>query len=178
MGVLVFLAACSLSDANARDIELATATFPPFRQVVGGALSGADYDIVTEVLNRMGYQYTVKLFPFQRALKLAESAQGPVGFFALTRNADRESRFLFSSPISTVRDVFFKRSPERITWTSYADLSAYVVGISEGYNYAPEFMRAIQERRFKTMAAAGDSPELEQLRRLSRGVVDVAICRA
>lgn len=162
--------------AEPKEIELATASFPPFRQIAGNALSGADYEIVAAVLGRMGYQYTIRLFPLQRALKLAAAAQGPVGFFTFTRNPERETQFLFSAPISTVRDVLFKRSKDRITWDDYADLSRYTIGISSGYNYAPEFMQALQQKRLRTMSAAGDTPEFEHLRRLQRGIIDLAIC--
>lgn len=162
--------------AEQKEIELATASFPPFRQIAGNALSGADYDIVAAVLGRMGYQYTIKLFPLQRALKLAAAAQGPVGFFTFTRNPEREAQFLFSAPISTVRDVLFKRAKDQISWVDYADLSRYTIGVSAGYNYAPEFMLALQQKRLRTMSATGDTPEFEQLRRLRRGIIDLAIC--
>lgn len=165
-----------LAHAEPREIELATASFPPFRQISGNTLGGADYDIVTAVLSRMGYQYTIRPFPLQRALKTAAAAQGPVGFFTFTKNAERERQFVFSAPISTVRDVFFKRSQDTISWGSYADLQRYTVGVSEGYNYAPDFMRALQQNQFKVMMATGDTPENEQLRRLQRGLIDLAIC--
>lgn len=166
----------ALGLAETREIEFATASFPPFRQISGQTLSGADYEIVTAVLSRMGYQYTIKLFPLQRALKMAAAAQGPVGFFTFTKNPERERQFVFSAPISTVRDVFFKRSADLIGWNSYADLQRYTIGVSEGYNYAPDFMRALQQNQFKVMQAAGDTPENEQLRRLQRGLIDLAIC--
>lgn len=162
--------------AEHKEIDLVTANFPPFRSVSAGGVAGADYDIVTAVLTRMGYQYAIKVYPLNRAIKVAEAGREAAGFFTFTRNEEREKHFIFSAPISTVQDVFFKRSERKIRWRDLHDVADYTIGVSDGYNYAPAFMSAIRNKQFKTILAAGDIPEREHLRRLKRGVVDLAIC--
>ena len=164
------------AQAAGQEIELATASFPPFRIVSSQGLSGADYEIVTSVLLRMGYQPSVKVYPLNRALKVAEAGREVAGFFTFTRNPEREKHFVFSAPISTVTDVLFKRAAVKLQWQQLSDLSAYTISVSEGYNYAPAFMAAMRKRQLKTIAVASDTPEHEHLRRLKRGGVDLAIC--
>jgi len=166
----------SMAHAANREIELATASFPPFRSVSSDGVSGADYEIVTEVLQRMGYQPSVKVYPLNRALKVAEAGREVAGFFTFTRNPEREKHFIFSAPISTVTDVLFKGATRKLHWQQLSDLSAYTISVSEGYNYAPSFMAAMHKQQLKTISVASDTPEHEHLRRLKRGVVDLAIC--
>lgn len=171
----LFLGA-SVAQAASKEIELATASFPPFRSVSSNGVSGADYEIVIAVLQRMGYRPSVKVYPLNRALKVAEAGREVAGFFTFTRNPEREKHFIFSAPISTVTDVLFKRAERKLQWRQLSDLSGYTISVSEGYNYAPAFMMAMHKQQLKTVAVASDTPEHEHLRRLKRGVVDLAIC--
>lgn len=172
---LLCAATISAHAAN-KEIELATANFPPFRTISAAGVEGADVDIVTAVLTRMGYQYAIKVYPLNRAIKVAEAGREAVGFFTFTRNQEREKYFVFSAPISTVRDVFFKSAGRKLEWRELSELAEYMIGVSEGYNYAPAFMSMLRSNQLTTVLAAGGIPEREHLRRLKRGIVDLAIC--
>ncbi|MFC4159315.1 substrate-binding periplasmic protein [Chitinimonas lacunae] len=165
----------SLSAVHATPLLLASAEFPPFREKIGDSYRGADYEIVTQVFERLGYQVTVQFYPLQRALKLAEKG-AVAGFFTLTRNPERERIFLFTAPVSTVTDVLFKRRLDTLTWQNLSDLRGYRVSASEGYNYAPGLLANLKLGGAQLSMVVGEKPEYEHLRQLSAGLVDLAIC--
>lgn len=165
----------SVGAAQATPLVLASAEFPPFREKIGDTLRGSDYEIVTQVFERLGFQVSVQFYPLQRALKLAE--KGTVaGFFTITRNPERERIFLFSAPISTVTDVLFKRKLEAFNWQTPNDLRGYRISASEGYNYAPGLLAGFKTGGAHLSMVVGEKPEYEHLRQLSAGLVDMAVC--
>lgn len=173
------LAAWAASPARAWEtharLPLAMTDFPPFEYQEDGKITGIDAEIIQQVLQRMKFKADIKVFPWTRAQK--EVIQGTIaGIFSLTKNPEREEDYYFSAPLSTVRDVFFKRKDRDIEWQTLDDLKTYRIGISHGYQYAPEFMEAMRKGKLKVNALSGDSLELRHLGMLKSGRVDLCIC--
>ncbi|WP_147819161.1 substrate-binding periplasmic protein [Salidesulfovibrio onnuriiensis] len=164
-----------VSRADGPDLPLAITEFPPFEYAEGKEITGTDTEIVRQVLQRMGYRPVIKSMPWSRALE--EARNGIVaGLFSLTKNPERERDYYFSAPLSTVRDVFFKRRDRDIAWRTMDDLKTYRIGVSHGYQYAPEFMKAVKQGKIKVNVLSGDSLELRHLGMLKSGRVDLCIC--
>lgn len=157
-------------------LPIAVSVFPPFEFVQDGEVTGIDTEIVTQVLERQGYTADIRILPWPRAQKYVQDGV-MAATFSFTKNSDREKFYYFSDPLSVVKDVFFKRKNLEITWNSLDDLKDYRIGASNGYSYAPDFMKAIKDQKFKEVQIlSGDNLELRQLHKLKNGRIDIFIC--
>ncbi len=149
--------------------------FPPFKYFEDGKHVGSDTEIITLVLNEMGYQPALSAHPWKRI-----QADGKAGKYALiytfTKNPEREKYFYFSAPISAIRDVFFKRKDRHIQWKTLDELSPLIVSASGGYNYHESFNHAAKTYLPKMNWVLGQQPERTHLKLLQAGRVDLAIC--
>lgn len=90
-------------------IDIVTENYPPYEmQQAENGLRGFDYEVAVEAFTRMGYVPTIRFLPWKRALNEAETGT-TAGILTCARNAERERFILFSDPISTYTDAFFKR---------------------------------------------------------------------
>jgi|GEM_PF-2602340 len=161
--------------ASESPIPLATAEFPPYNYSHDGKIVGSSADIIRAVFKRMGRQVSIKILPPKRAMW--KSAEGEfAGYFTFTKNDQRLRDYYYSPALATIADVFFKKQDRDISWASLDDLKLYTVGATKGYNYAPEFLKAIEEGRFKVEYIVSETPEFNHLRKLAFDRVDLAIC--
>ncbi len=162
-------------DGDAKDIVIATAMFPPFRIIEeDGTVTGGDAEIVRQVFERAGYNVTFEVAPFNRAWDMVENGD-MLGFVSLTRTPEREEVVYFTEPLSTVKDVFFKRAEDNIDWDEMSCLADYTVGES-GYAYADVFRNAVEEGVLSNVEeVVADDPEIQHLQMLGDGRTDVFI---
>jgi polar amino acid transport system substrate-binding protein len=164
--------------AKGDEVPIGVSEFPPFKYVEGDKPVGSDTEIVEQVVQRMGLVPHVFSKPWKRILE--EAAQGKFAIvYLITRSPDREAEFLLSKPLSTVMDVFYKRKADKVVWkkNGYEELYRYSIGISEGYSYADPLMKAIEQQKFKAVESViGESPELQNLRKLAKGRMDLLVC--
>lgn len=157
-------------------LPIATSEFAPFEFTENGKVIGSDSDIISMVLEQNGYQAKFKMMPWSRAIKQAETGK-VAAIYSLTKNPDRERYFIFSEPISYVKDVFFKMKYSNIKWETFEDLAKYRVGVGQGYMYAQEFMLALDQNAFKSVnALSGENLEYRQLKQLKSEHIDLMIC--
>ncbi len=158
-------------------LPLAIEHFPPFEfEQDDGTIVGFDTEIVQQVLEEIGYKVEISVLPWSRALAFAKSGD-VAGIYSLTWSEERAGFLHFSEPISTVKDVFFKLKSKPIQWQTLDHLTNYRLGISRGYNYAPEFMKAVEAKFFTDIdILAGKQLELTHLHRLKAERVDLVLC--
>ena len=173
---LAFLGVMLCNPAIAAEpLKFATLEFPPHNFTQEGKVIGTSVDIVREVIQRMGHEVKIKSYPSKRGQSMAEAGK-VTGFFALTKSEYRLKHYWYSTPITSIADVFFKRRDEKISWKQLADLEKYMVGATDGYNYAPVFLNAMRDGLFKTAKIASSTPEIQHLRKLVRKRIDLVIC--
>lgn len=177
--VIVAVLVSGLSGLAARAGEalpIVTVEFPPFGYTdPSGKIRGASTEIVEEVVRRMGFEPKVESVPTKRAFLLASEGTY-AAFFTITKSKPRLEKLIYTDPVADIADVFFKRKTDPITWASLADLSDKIVGATDGYNYAPVFLTAMRDGTLKTDMIASNSPELQHLRKLALGRIDLMIC--
>ncbi|MBF0588130.1 MAG: transporter substrate-binding domain-containing protein [Magnetococcales bacterium] len=156
-------------------LPFATVQFPPFTYMQDGKVTGVATEIVRTVVERMGYTPQFEIYPTKRAKNMAKTGR-VAGLFTITKNAERQAMFHFSRPLAVIQDVFFKNKKRAIDWTHMGDLKPYIVGATDGYNYAPVFLKALRDRVFRAEMIASHTPELQHLRKLASGRIDLAIC--
>ena len=172
---LLLLLMNGVLNADERSRLVGTAVFSPFRGLDNGKLSGIDYEIVDAVFKDMNQNVKYKIAPWKRTYRSGVSGDIPV-IFSFTINKERRKNFIFSDPINSVTDVFFKRKDNNIKWETYKDLSKYKIGFSSGYQYAADFMHGVQNKLFEVDPIHGDAPEFRNLEKLVKKRIDLFIC--
>ena len=157
-------------------LPMVTVEFPPFAYLgPAGQPKGSSTQIAKEVVSRMGYKPVIDTLPTKRAQQMTVDGNY-AALFPITKSRARAKYCVFSEPVSYFADVFFKRKSDKIDWERLDDLGDYVIGATEGYNYAPVFLDAIRDGRLKVDFVVSGSPELQHLRKLVKGRIDLAIC--
>ncbi len=161
--------------ANSSELPMVTAEFPPFSYMESGKLTGASVEVVETILTQIGYTPKYIFETWTRSQWMIEAGKA-AGVFTYTQNATRLKAAYYTNPISSVRDVFFKRKEDDITWNNYSDLANIRVGGSSGYNYWKGFLSAAKDNVFKSYFIVGKNPEKQNLGKLMLGRIDVLIC--
>lgn len=165
--ILALAASLFAANAAAEKIHFVTVDYPPYygSELPGG---GPITELVTEAYKRVGHDVEVDYMPWARAMRqaLAGSADGLLGAWY---SEEREKSFIYSDPLPGNEVVLFKRKgakPE--TFTSYADLQPYRLGVVRGYRNPPEFEAA----DLKTEVANSDKLNLTKL---AKGRIDLVL---
>jgi len=144
----LFIMASALP-ANAETLQLTTLEWPPYVNADG---SGDSSDAVISAFQKAGIDAKVEVFPWNRAINLAEKDPSWIGvypeYYAQDQDAEKGgSRCLYSASFGTSPVGFIQRTDAPITWSTHDDLKSYTVGIVRGYT---------NEEKFDAMVAAGD----------------------
>ncbi|MBF0368764.1 MAG: transporter substrate-binding domain-containing protein [Magnetococcales bacterium] len=172
-GMLFFILPVSSWAANTK-IPIGASEFPPFYYLEGDQLVGAAVEISDAVFTRMGYQPQFFFYPSKRLQKLTKYGDLAAAML-FTHSEERARHFLYTKPIARISDVFYKRQDSEISWQALEDLKPYVVGVS-AYNYAPVFLKAMKDELFKVDLITSKTPEIQHLKKLAAGRVDLVIC--
>lgn len=152
MRYLLSAAAClvvSAGPATAETLKLTTLEWPPY---VAADASGPSTDAVKSTFEKAGVSAEVKVFPWNRAINLAQKDPAWIGVYPeyYSEASDIEKggdRCLFSKSFGVSPVGFVQRKDSDFAWSSHDDLKAYSIGVVRGYN---------NEEQFDAMVAAGD----------------------
>lgn len=163
--------------AQEKALRIGTAEFPPFKyKAFEEHLIGVDTEIVELIFTRLGYKLEFSVKPWKMVIEAGARGDYEV-VYSFTKNTEREKDYLFSEPLSTTQNVFFKLKSKPITWQTLADLHDMQVGYSEGYKYPPELQNALMQSVFKKIHAEfAENPELELLKGLTKNRFDLGVC--
>jgi len=171
--MLVFISSHAVSSNT---LPVVTVEFPPFGYSDhNNNATGASTEIVTTALARMGYTPNIDIIPTKRAQQMTEMGLY-AALFTVTKSKQRATYCLFSDPIAHIADVFFKRKSDKTSWEQLEDVGTKIVGATDGYNYATTFQDAVRQGKLKTDIIADQQPELQHLKKLTMGRIDLAIC--
>jgi len=139
--LLCFLLTSSLSQANNKQtIRLVSNQWPPY---VDSSLAGQGLaiEIVTKALQKKGYQSTLTIDNWPRALEGVE-----IGVFdatcAIWKTPEREQNLLFSTPYLKNKISFLKKKSLSINYLQLSDLKSFIIGVLRGYAYNDEFTQS------------------------------------
>ena len=96
-------------------------------------------DLTAQIMRRAGYEVSVAMLPWIRALDGTETGQFdilPSAWFT----EERGRALLFSAPIATSRLVFVKPADSPFEFRTIEDLRGLTVGTVSGYSYDPAFL--------------------------------------
>lgn len=162
----------------AEELPVVCQEFPPYNYLDDdGNVTGSSVEIVTEILQKMGYKADIRLLPWNRAYQAA--ADGDVAMlFTFSKSAEREKEFFFTDGFAFIEVMFFKRKADNITWETLDDVKDYRIGYVEGYNYGKTLMDAIQNNTFNNtdIIAASATVDYQQMLKLANNRIDLAVC--
>ena len=106
---MISIAGSMSAFANGQKIRIVTEHYPPFemKEPVNG-LRGFDYDVVSEIFKRMGYEPDIVFLPWKRALREAEVGNA-VGVLTCVYRDERAQYMSYSDPISEFSSGLFLR---------------------------------------------------------------------
>jgi len=169
IAVLVLLAGLALGvPARAERVTVAGCeNYAPYSDV---ALPGNGFanDLTAKIMKQAGYEVSVSVLPWVRALEGTES-----GEFDILPSAwyteERGQKLLFSMPIAQSRLVFVKPADSKFEFHTLKDLTGLRVGIVSGYTYEPAFLAS---PLFQRQAVAD---VLANLRRVATRHIDLTL---
>jgi polar amino acid transport system substrate-binding protein len=166
--LLAGLALAAAPPARAESVMIAaTENYAPYSDA---ALPGDGFanDLTARIMKQAGYEVSVSIVPWVRALEGTES-----GAFDILPSAwyteERGQALLFSMPIALSRLVFVKPAESKFEFQTLKDLAGLKVGIVSGYTYTPDFLAS---PLFQRQAVAD---VLANLRRVATRHIDLTL---
>ena len=125
--------------AAAQDLSVITAIWAPYDMEENGKLVGIGTEIVQATLEKAGINAEIKVYPFARALKMAEEEPNTL-LFTVVKSPEREPLFTWVGPIvPPVRIVMHKlKKRTDIVVNSLEDAKKYTIGTTRaavGHQY-------------------------------------------
>ncbi len=120
--ILIFLA-CLLgfaANATAGTFSIMTEEYPPFNYTENGQLTGLSYDVMIELLKRVGHPNNIQVQSWSRSYKLIQAKDNRI-LFSMTRTKQREPLFKWVGPVATNKWVFFAKKGSSIKINSLDD---------------------------------------------------------
>jgi polar amino acid transport system substrate-binding protein len=138
-GALLALATLFCGPARADAIAIAGCeNYAPYSDATLPGFGFAN-DLTAQILRQAGYDPTVTMLPWLRALEGTEAGTFDV-LPSTWYTENRAKTLLFSAPIAESRLVFVKPADSPFEFRSLEDLRGLAVGIVSGYTYEPDFM--------------------------------------
>lgn len=131
-----------------------TEDFPPFTHpaedtgsLEAGVLAGGPLvEIVQSVCARLDRECSILLYPWQRALRMAEQGEAD-GIFTVIRSPDRERAFHLTRMLVMSRYSVFARNDSSFVFSTPADLAGRTIGV-----YGPSGTSWVLSEHLKSIA--------------------------
>ncbi|HWQ07951.1 MAG TPA: transporter substrate-binding domain-containing protein, partial [Holophaga sp.] len=123
-----------------RKLAFAISDYPPFEYAENGVPKGMSVEITRMVFQKMGYDITIALYPWKRALHMVRTGEVD-GIFSASRTREREAYGVF--PKESLVDggtYFFALQDSTIAYDGdLAKLAGYTIGTDRGSSYGDRF---------------------------------------
>lgn len=122
--LIIFL---NLLNASTSKIEVVTENYPPFQWKNQQNITGPSTDVVKALLHKVGYTYSLDIYPWARAYKIAQSRKN-VMIYSITRTREREKLFKWIDTIASHHVYFWKlKSRKDIQIKILSDAKKYII---------------------------------------------------
>ncbi|WP_419902838.1 substrate-binding periplasmic protein [Kiloniella sp.] len=114
--------------ASASSIQIVADDFPPYNYVENGKITGVSTEIVQAVLEELGLDVEIKIYPWVRAYDLALKKEN-VLIFTIARSPKREHLFKWIGPVGEYNaGLFVLESRADVQLDSLDDARKYNIG--------------------------------------------------
>ncbi|RLA23734.1 MAG: hypothetical protein DRQ62_05895 [Gammaproteobacteria bacterium] len=156
-----------IQTCTAQAISIVSNQWPPY---VDDSIpeKGLAVELVNKALQRKGYQPTLHIYNWQRALEGVE-----IGVFdatcAIWKTAKREQSLLYSEPYLTNTISFLKKKNLTVDYHGLNDLGGYVIGVLRDYAYDDRFNRS------RGLIKIPENHIVQNLQKLNNGSIDLTL---
>jgi len=124
--ILTFLFLINITSLHAYKIEVVTEKYPPFQWYENEKITGPTTDIVEAMIKKTGTLYTLDIYPWARAYKIALNNEN-VLIYSITRSKKRENLFKWIGVIASHDTYLWKlKSRKDIVINSLDDAKKYI----------------------------------------------------
>jgi len=123
----------SLSTLSASEnIKLMTEIFPPFQYKHQGNTIGISTDIVNAIQKELKIDNKIEVMLWSKALNIVDSKKN-TAIFSMLRTPERENKYKWVGPLSSMKLVFFKKKGSDITLETIEDAKKVAkIGVTKG----------------------------------------------
>lgn len=159
----------TLSTLSAQNIQLMTEIFPPFQYEKDKKLTGISIEIVDAIQKKIKSNLKVKVFPWTRGVKIVDLKKN-TAIFSMLRTKERESKYKWVGPLTSMKLVFFKKKGSNITLNSLEDAKKVgKIGVAKKVaNY--EMLKA---KGFKNLVLIQRGQDEQNIKLLAHGRIDL-----
>ena len=143
--------------------------FSPFCYAENGQPKWLFVALVSAAFDDMGVAYDTSVYPFKRAMHVADKGEGIV--VGILKNNERQELLDFSDPFYVEVSSLFVRKGESFPFASINDLKGKRIGVKLGWSYGLEFDKAKDHKLFHSIV--GNTKQLYTL--LDVGRLDAVI---
>ncbi len=151
----------------AQTIRMVSNQWPPYVDDTAPE-KGLAVELVTKALQRKGYQSTLHIDSWQRALEGVR-----IGVFdatcAIWKTAAREQELLFSEPYLDNKISFLKKKSLTVDYSHFSDLAGLVIGTLRDYAYHEEFDQS------RILIKIPANHLVQNLNKLNQGDIDLTV---
>ncbi|NOQ94809.1 MAG: diguanylate cyclase [Methylophaga sp.] len=168
--ILLFISPASFA-ANSKEtpIKLMTEIFPPFQYKHKNEVIGVSSDIVNAIQEELKIDNEIEIHLWSEAKEIVDHNQN-TALFSMLRTAEREHKYKWVGPLSTMKLVFFKKKGSEITLNNIDDAKKVrAVGVTKGVaNF-----EMLSNQGFTNLDVLTDSEDEENIRKLVDGEIDL-----
>ena len=160
-----------MSNSGGQPVKLATLEWPPY---VGKLLpeQGAAVAVARAAFAAMGYELSIEVLPWSRAVNAGKSDDSFVGYFPEYDSAVVRRDFNLSEPLGYGPLGLAQRKDKPVVWANLSDLKKYNIGVVQDYVNTTELDINISSKSQRHDIAQDDS---KNLLKLANGRVDLAV---
>lgn len=157
--------------ARANHLEVVTLEAPPLVYTLGNSVHGALVDVVRHGLDRMGYDFEIRVVPWKRAVNDVRTGDSDAIFYAV-RTPEREQFLRYpDEPLWMERTVAVVLSDaDTMLKSDLSNASDIRLGVGRGYYYGPKLERILSGDVFKRVEPTAKAAD--NMAKLMGGRVD------
>jgi len=158
----VLLPSQAQTQAAPKFMRLATLEWPPYTGLLLPQ-DGLSTRITSVLAKAAGYRLLSASFAWAETVEKGEKDPSYDGYFPVYYSSQRDKNCYLSQPIgsSFLGLATLKNAP--INWTQLSELTAYRLGVVEGYANGAEFDAAVKDKSQPVETAASDALNLRKL---------------
>jgi len=150
-------------------IKLMTEIFPPFQYKHKDEVIGISSDIVNAIQAELKLNNKIEVHLWSEAKEIVDNNKN-TALFSMLRTAERENKYKWVGPLSTMKLVFFKKKGSTITLNSIDDAKKVSkIGVTKGVaNF-----EMLSKQGFTNLEVLTGSEDEENIRKLVDGDIDL-----
>ena len=179
IALITMFLALVLGSVAAEKILIVGEPYAPYEFKKDGKVQGIDVDIIANIMEKLGVEYEIKIFPWLRAEKMVKVGQAD--FVLTTSMKEKRKAFLNypTVPMWKSEYVYLSKVGGVTGLTSYKDAidKNLTVAVVKGNSYNPSFWAAYpnrDEKKVHKLLREGVNNEVN-LKKIAAGGVDVTV---